>query len=77
MFHLQNLRDGLTPNIKRLQNLAQPQQLHVSESGVGLLQVGFSQSYFRSNFLYSVKCHYFSGPLDDVIDTNIHNDYND
>ncbi len=34
----QNLRDGLTPNIKRLQNLAQPQQLHVSESGVGLLQ---------------------------------------
>jgi len=34
----ENLRDGLTPNIKRLQNLAQPQQLHVSESGVGLLQ---------------------------------------
>ena len=39
IFHFQNLRDGLTPNIKRLQNLAQPQQLHVSESGVGLLQV--------------------------------------
>ena len=62
MFHLQNLRDGLTPNIKRLQNLAQPQQLHVSESGVGLLQVGFSQ------------CLWISGPLDDDIDINIIND---
>ena len=40
--YFQNLRDGITPNIKRLQNLAQPQQLHVSESGVGLLQVRMS-----------------------------------
>jgi len=34
----QNLRDGFTPNIKRLQdNLPKPATLHVSESGVGLL----------------------------------------
>ena len=35
---LQNLKDGFTPNIKRMQNLAKPQTLHVSESGVGLLR---------------------------------------
>ena len=34
----QNLKDGFTPNIKRMQNLAKPQTLHVSESGVGLLR---------------------------------------
>ena len=34
---LQNLKEGFTPNIKRMQNLAKPGPLHVSESGVGLL----------------------------------------
>jgi len=34
----QNLREGFTPNIKRMQTLAKPPQLHVSESGVGLLR---------------------------------------
>jgi len=33
----QNLRDGFTPNIKRMQTL-KPTTLHVSESGVGLLR---------------------------------------
>ena len=37
-FPLQNLRDGFKPNIKKMQNLAKPQTLHVSESGVGLLR---------------------------------------
>ena len=36
-FPVQNLRAGLEPNIKRMQNLAKPSTLHVSESGVGLL----------------------------------------
>merc|ERR1719244_248920 len=35
---MQNLRDGFTPNIKRMQTLAKPPPLHVSESGVGLLR---------------------------------------
>merc|ERR1719244_2546069 len=35
---MQNLRDGFTPNIKRMQPLAKPPPLHVSESGVGLLR---------------------------------------
>jgi len=34
----ENLRDGFKPNIKKMQNLAKPQTLHVSESGVGLLR---------------------------------------
>merc|ERR1711936_600325 len=33
----QNLKEGFTPNIKRMQTLAKPGPLHVSESGVGLL----------------------------------------
>ena len=37
-FIFQNLRDGFTPNIKRMQTLAKPPPLHVSESGVGLLR---------------------------------------
>ena len=32
------MRKGFEPNIKRMQNLAKPQTLHVSESGVGLLR---------------------------------------
>ena len=31
---LQNLKEGFTPNIKRMQTLAKPGPLHVSESGV-------------------------------------------
>jgi len=34
---MQNLKEGFTPNIKRMQTLAKPGPLHVSESGVGLL----------------------------------------
>lgn len=32
------MRDGFTPNINRLKVKTNPQSLHVSESGVGLLQ---------------------------------------
>ena len=34
---LQNLREGFKPKIKRMQNLAAPKTIHISESGVGLL----------------------------------------
>ena len=34
---LQNLKEGFKPKIKRMQNLAQPKTIHISESGVGLL----------------------------------------
>ena len=36
-FLLQNLREGFKPKIKRMQNLAAPKTIHISESGVGLL----------------------------------------
>jgi len=32
-----NLREGFKPKIKRMQNLAAPKTIHISESGVGLL----------------------------------------
>ena len=32
------MKDGFKPQIKKMQNLAKPQTLHVSESGVGLLR---------------------------------------
>ena len=34
---LQNFYEGFKPKIKRMQNLAQPKTIHISESGVGLL----------------------------------------
>ena len=36
-FLLQNFYEGFKPKIKRMQNLAQPKTIHISESGVGLL----------------------------------------
>jgi hypothetical protein len=33
----QNLIEGFKPKIKRMQNLAAPKTIHISESGVGLL----------------------------------------
>ena len=33
----QNLKEGFKPKIKRMQNLAAPKTIHISESGVGLL----------------------------------------
>lgn len=34
---MENLKEGFKPNIKRMQTLAAPKTIHVSESGVGLL----------------------------------------
>jgi len=34
---MENLKEGFTPKIKRMQNLAAPKTIHISESGVGLL----------------------------------------
>ena len=36
-FYFQNLKEGFKPKIKRMQNLAQPKTIHISESGLGLL----------------------------------------
>merc|ERR1712012_579322 len=34
---MENLKEGFKPKIKRMQNLAQPKTIHISESGLGLL----------------------------------------
>ena len=36
-YFFQNLIEGFKPKIKRMQNLAAPKTIHISESGVGLL----------------------------------------
>ena len=37
LFKIHNLIEGFKPKIKRMQNLAAPKTIHISESGVGLL----------------------------------------
>ena len=36
-FIFQNLKEGFTPNIKRMQTLARPGPMHISESGIQLI----------------------------------------